>query len=132
MVSIMTAFSIILASYTFIWSLWSSEIKKSLDLREESGINKANNKKNYNHVSNILSAKQYPLSIISIIITLIMLPDCIKIIKESVKLIRVGCASYDVIKTTIVFLFGMFIFITILQIKKTINLHNKKKKLEYK
>lgn len=131
MSDILSSFSIILAVYTFIWSMWNNEIESSLRLKEENGINIPNNKKNFETITKVLKTKQIPLFIISGMVTIIMLPSVFEIITSSIKLIKMGNARYDVVKTVIIFLFLMFVFISLLQLLKTIEVFKKRKKLAY-
>lgn len=127
---VISVFGILLAVFTYIESLYHNDIHKCLEL-EVCEPQRAN-KLNYKLISNVILYKQYPLILISSIISIIMIPVSFAILKDVIQLIDNGNAVYDISKVTCVFINIAFVIINGIQIVTLVKLYGKKKKLKYK
>lgn len=130
MSDILATFTILLAVFTYLESLYKDKIDKSLSVY----VNKdhpRDNKSNYELVKKTITNYQLMLLIISVVITIIMIPVSKEILSSSMALIIEGIAKYDICATTVVLLNIAFLGITVKQIYLTCKLIRKLKALKY-
>jgi uncharacterized Tic20 family protein len=125
----LTVFGIILAVFTYVESLYHSDIDSAIDIYVND--KKRDNKMNYEKVKKILLEKQIPLTVMSLIISIIMIPVGVDIVITSISLIINKSATYDISSVLVVLLNIAFLLISLVQVKKCFKLQKKLKTLEF-
>ncbi len=120
---LLSASSLFLAVIGLLYSSWYNEIKKTIDLIPEEHLE--DRKKSIKTASTVYHTRALPLALATSILTLILLPDFIKILIEAIdSLISIGLKSYKNYNAVKLMYFA--IFITTLGLScHTINLSRK-------
>lgn len=131
MIEQLSSASLLLTVVTVLYSLWYSEIKNAKEI--ESRSDKRNNTPKINKVKETIKYKSGPISILSIILSVILLPDTISIILNSSRIYLENplyiFEYYDSVSTTFCFIqFGLIAF-SIQFVVDLIKLRKKKREL---
>jgi len=131
MIEQLSSASLLLTVVTVLYSLWYSEIKNAKEI--ESRSDKRNNTPKIDKIKEVKKYKSRPLIILSIILSVILLPDTISIIINSARIYLENplyiFENYDSVATTFCFIeFGLIAF-SIRFIVDLIKLRNKEQEL---
>lgn len=116
MSDLLSASSLLLAILTTLYALFYSSINEFLDIVPKP--HKVDNKTNYRKGIEIRNTKIFPILFASITLSLIFIPDAIKLIKDSyyiIKTVNWDSIEYDTVKTT-------YIAVTIFMIALSISI----------
>ncbi|MBO1265158.1 hypothetical protein J3A84_08980 [Proteiniclasticum sp. SCR006] len=121
---IVAVFGILLAVYTYIDSLYRNAINAILD--EKGSPKAANNVSLRKKLKDERNYKATPLLIFSALVLLMMLPDTLRIISKSARGIFVDSSYvYSISSATIIFVFFVFIYWFIIDVKLILDINMK-------
>ena len=123
MSDLLSASSLLMAIAAILFSLWYAEIAKALQTIPK--IHSEDNAAARAMVTIVLFTKALPVALMALAVTLIFLPDALKLAKESLHLYQsLGCAAfahYDAVRTAYCFVtvisLGLAIYMTVLAVK---------------
>lgn len=106
MSDLLSASSLLMAIAAILFSLWYAEISKTLEISPKAY--KEDNVKNVAIVQGILYSKALPVAIMALMVSCIFLPDALKLILESKRLLKENGFSlyfknYDAVRTAYCF-----------------------------
>lgn len=119
--------SLLLALIAILYGLWYSEIE--LVLRLKIPRQKEDRRPNLKRIRSVLFNKTVPLTCISIILSLIFLPDSIRIVIFSFRSIAIdGVAAikyYNAVAASFIFITSIFIFLSLHMFYKVLKLSSR-------
>lgn len=125
---LVAVFSILLAVYTYIDSLYRNSINATLN--EKGSSKAANNVSLIKKLKYERNHKAIPLLVFSTLALLMMLPDTFQIISNSVRGIFVDSSYvYSISSATIIFVYFVFIYWFIIDVKLILDINMKFKNL---
>lgn len=105
MSDLLSASSLLMAIAAILFSLWYAEIAKALEIKPKT--HSEDNVAARIYVKNVFFSKALPVSIMAVSVSLIFIPDAIKLIKESLVIYQVygfdAIEWYDAVKTAYCF-----------------------------
>lgn len=121
---IVAVFGILLAVYTYIDSLYRNSINEILDEKRSSKA--ANNVSLRKKLKNERNSKATPLLVFSAFVLLMMLPDTFQIISDSLSGVFGDSGYvYSISSATIIFVYIVFIYWFILDLKLILDINKK-------
>jgi len=127
--NIISVFGILLAVFTYLESLHHNDIEWAKSAPHDVTL-KENNTTNIKKVKTVIVSKQIPLLVMSLCITIMMLPETIDIVHQFVSISTESNVEYDISKTVLVFINLYFVYVLLLQANNTVKLRNRLSKLE--
>lgn len=120
MSNLLSAASLLLAVVGILYGLWYGEITDAL--KEKVALHAKDNKKALSHVSSVLSKRAIPLAIAAFLVSIIFLPDVIKLFIISFNNYRTkgftALKDYGAVETAFCFviIFAIFIYINVMKL----------------
>jgi len=128
---LLSASSLLMAIAAILFSLWYAEITEALEIKPDQ-FNE-NNAAAYKTVTSIFWSKAFPVALMSLLVTIIFLPDAVKLAVESLKTYQEygikAIKKYDAVKTAYCFVTILSAVLAIYMLALTVQLRKLLKEL---